>query len=547
MMKNSTNLTKLSIAGFLLFSPVSIFAYPVSVLVVNPESSAIHLTAIGFALTFVTSLAYVSLMLLLKKIQRFTVLKFLLIITITGAIRGYVFYWVNDLLNLIQPSHLSERIVSSVLTTLIWLSSSNLIINISRNFKNEYQGALNQFLASQVAQATLDLKSEKELNELNQLQKDLSETLSELFKKGDNETFNKISERLTFHINDQLRPLSRRIWLRSLNEYPVINYKILLRDSIKLLNFPGYAFFLIMTGLAILNNLFLRSLTESILRTATYLAATWLVYKIYRMTFQSKQDTNINALFLIFIGTIPIFISEYCAAIFGFKTNFLAASLIIPIPIAVIIVLALFDLTTKDREFLMVLLEKNGDDYYYQTTKGVNLKDRQLASYLHNSFQSELLALSSQLAAAAISQDKGMTSEVLQRVSAIASRSLSEDLAKIHEEPLSRLDSVIDSWANLLDIRLNIPKSLLLEKLNSVTFVQTVEEIASNTFRHDKGTELEISAELGEIGVKLYFQSNGQEPLIKSKGMGKSWLNQISISPWTIVKNEVGTLVTLEI
>ena len=168
-------------------------------------------------------------------------------------------------------------------------------------------------------------------------------------------------------------------------------------------------------------------------------------------------------------------------------------------------------------------------------------------SYLHNSFQSELLALSGQLAAAAMSNDKAETSAVLQRVNSVANRSLAEDLTQINEKPLSRLNSVIESWRNLLDIEISISDDVIKTNLNSVVFVQTVEEISSNAFRHDKATKLKVTAETGDIGTKLIFQSNGTQPINKSKGMGKSWLNQISLTPWTIEKNDEGTLITLEI
>jgi len=542
-----TNLTHLSIAGFVLYSPVSILAYPVSVLVVNSKSSVIQLTVIGIAITSMTFVLYETFIIALRKLIAFPILKFLSIVAIVGALRGCIFYWINDFLGLNQPSKFNERVISSVLTTLFWLSASNLIINISRNFRNEYQGALNQFIASQVTNATLNLKPNSEYEEINQFQKDLSKTLSELLKNTDAKTFSKISEKLTFHINEQLRPLSRRIWLRSLSEYPVINYRTLILDSIKLLNFSNNAFLLIMSCLAILNNLFLRSFTESISRTSTYIASSWIICKVYKITLHSKENIKYNYLFLVGIGIIPIFFSEFSAGIFGYQTNFLAASLITPIPFAVIIVLALFDLTSKDRVFLMNLLEKNEKNIFDQTSKGVSHSERELASYLHNSFQSELLALSGQLAAAAISKDKEKTSQVLQKVSAMASRSLSDELAKINEKPLIRLNSVIESWRNLLEIRIEIPRSFLEEKLNTVIFVQTVEEIASNTFRHSKGTSLVISAEPGDFGIKLYFQSDGKEPISKSKGIGKSWLNQVSLSAWNIEKNDKGTLVTVEI
>lgn len=541
------NIFKLSNSGFWLYSPVSILAYPVSVLVVNPGSSPAELTLAGFAITLCTYALYLAIEIVSKSLKRFTTTLFFVTVIVTGAIRGVFFYWANDILNMVQPTPLKERVIASTITTMLWLSAANIIINISRNFKLEYQGTLNQYLASQVAQATLNIQNNKELTEISNFQKDLSTSLKELLRVTDSSTFEKISERITFHINEQLRPLSRRIWVRSLSEYPVINYRSLIKDSISLLNFSYWLFLCIMSALAILNNLFLRDFNESLWRTVTYILPTLIGLAIFNKSRVRFVGLRNNWIFLITISFIPIYISEFVALALGYETNFLATALITPIPIAVIIVLSLLNLTNSDREFLLKLLERSGDSIYTQTSSGVNLNQRQIASYLHNSFQSELLALSGQLAAAAISNDKAETSAVLQRVNAIANRSLAEDLTHINEKPLSRLNSVIESWKNLLDIEISIAEDVIQTKLNSVVFVQTVEEISSNAFRHDKASKLRVTADAGEIGTKLKFQSNGTQPIYKSKGMGKSWLNQISLTPWTIEKNSQGTLITLEI
>lgn len=541
------NILKISSAGFWLYSPVSILAYPVSVLVVNPGSSPTVLTLTGLVITIGAYAFYAMMEILSKNLKQYTATLFLVTVIATGSIRGVLFYWANDFLNMTQPTPLNERVIASMITTMLWLSAANVVINISRNFKREYQGTLNQYLASQVAQATLSIQNNQELLEINKFQSDLSTSLSDLMQATDTSTFEKISERITFHINEQLRPLSRRIWVRSLSEYPVINYRSLIKDSISLLNFPYWLFLAIMSALAILNNLFLRGINESLWRTITYILPSFLGLQIFSKLRGKFVGLKINWIFLIAISFIPIYISEFVVLALGYETNFLATALITPIPMTVIIVLSLLDLTNRDREFLLRLLEQSGDSIYTQTSSGVNLNQRQIASYLHNSFQSELLALSGQLAAAAMSNDKVETSAVLQRVNAVANRSLAEDLTKINEKPLRRLKSVIESWGNLLDIEISIAEDVLQTRLNSVVFVQTVEEIASNAFRHDKASKLKITAEAGVIGTKLIFQSNGTQPITKSKGMGKLWLNQISLSPWTIEKNSEGTLITLEL
>jgi len=187
----------------------------------------------------------------------------------------------------------------------------------------------------------------------------------------------------------------------------------------------------------------------------------------------------------------------------GFENNYFAAVLIIPIPPVVIIILSLLDLTQKDQASLLMLLEEHGDSIFNDLAPGVDLNQRQIASYLHNSFQSELLGLSTQLAAAALSKDKDAASSVLQRASSVANRSLSENLIRMNDQPLDHLTQLIKSWENILSIKIVIPQDVLHEKLNNVVFVQTVEEIASNAFRHDRATELTIKCSGGLLGTNI--------------------------------------------
>jgi hypothetical protein len=545
------HLTTLTVAGFLLYSPISILAYPVSVLVVNPESSILLLFIVGLLITFASFLLYLALLKLAKSefIKKSTpnYVYFVSGIILVGAFRGVIFYYFNEALDLQQPSSFFKRVLASAFTTVFWLCAANVIINLSRSFKRRYQSTLNQFLASRISAPSNGQSSSDSNADIRSLEDDLSKSLSGLLGKSDSQTFNRVSGELTLLINERLRPLSRRIWLRSLNEYPVVNYKGLFKDSLRMLTFSRTIFLLIMTLLALLNNLFLRSISESFWRTLTYLLATVLCILLYDISVKKWHSIYLNSVFIFSIGFIPILLSEMTAGFLSFENNYFAAMLIIPIPPVVLIVLSLFDLTQKDQASLLTLLEEHGDSIFSDLAPGVDLNQRQIASYLHNSFQSELLALSKQLAAAALSKDKDAASSVLQRASSVANRSLSENLVRMNDQPLDHLTQLIKSWENILSIKIVIPQDVLHEKLNSVVFVQTVEEIASNAFRHDRATELTIKCSEGLVGTKLFFQSNGSQPISKSQGMGDTWLNQISLTAWTIEKNALGTLIVLEL
>lgn len=545
------NLIRLSTAGFALYSPISILAYPVSLLVVNPGASPLQLLLLGVILTMLSFMFYFPLMKLHNKYaikpSTFAVSFFISIIAATGAFRGVLFYYFDSIFNYEQPSSFLNRVLASMLTSIFWLTASNVVINISRSFRSKYQSTLNQYLAAHLSAGTTDIKLTPEFLEFTDLRKDLTNSLINLLESGTPESFGEESEKLTLQINEQLRPLSRRIWLRSLNEYPVINVKILIRDSLAALTFSRKLFILVMFFLALLNNLFLRSIGESLWRTGSYLLATYLILFFVDKFHLLGKNIGRNILIISLISIIPIYLSEFLAGFLGFNQNFLATALITPVPVAVIVVLSFIDLSNSDRSFLLSLLEEKSSEIYAETSKGIDHNKRQLASYLHNTFQSELLALSQQLAAAALTRDKDKTAKVLQRVSAVANRSLSEDLSRMNQKPLERLESVVLSWENLLTIDIQIENDFLNEHLDRITFIQTLEEVATNAFRHDRATRLTVTAEMGEVGVRVSFQSNGTQPLSKSKGLGTLWLNQVSLTPWSIEKNGLGTQIVVEI
>ncbi len=133
------NLIRLSTDGFALYSPISIIAYPVSLLVVNPSASPLQLLLLGVILTMLSFMFYFPLMKLHNKfaikLGTFAVGFYIFVIAATGAFRGVLFYYFDDFFNYEQPSSFLNRVLASTLTSMFWLAASNVVINISRSFR----------------------------------------------------------------------------------------------------------------------------------------------------------------------------------------------------------------------------------------------------------------------------------------------------------------------------------------------------------------------------------------------------------------------------
>ncbi len=533
----------LSKAGFFLYSPISILAFPVTVLVINPGASLANLTLAGVALTAAIFLCYLPFIWLDKKISQPGALKFANFFAaaiVVGAVRGYFFFLMVDALDLKAPGDLINRVLASTATTLFWLCTANILINFSRTFRARYQQSLNRFIKRNLAAIPSLMPSDQSTTELASLQAELTKSLASRLEDGAADNLREVAELLKSKINLQLRPLSRRIWLRSLNEYPVIRFRQMLKDCIQFLDFSKPLFFSAMLFLALLDNVFIRTFTESLARTLTFFA---ILYAIMLLS-KTRLFPN-NYVYLAVIGITPVVGSEYTSHLLGYSGSWTATLLISLVAPALAIVLSLFNLTLRDHGLIIELLENYEIQKHTDTSKSFDPGERHLASYLHNSLQSELLAVAGQLEEAATSNDREKSSEILQRVSSLINRSFIDDFQKFAESPLERLETIRKSWNGILDIKIDIPETLLNSPERNANLVQTIEEFAANSYRHGKATQITASATANSIGLHLTLHSNGTSKISTKRGLGSEWLDQIALTPWKMQSTRTGT--TLEI
>ena len=534
----------LSKAGFILYSPISILSFPVTLLVVNPGASLPLLIASGLALTAVIFACYLPFTwldgLITKNNYALKFTNFLIAAIATGAIRGYLFYLTVDALDLNAPGGLLNRILASTATTLFWLCTANILINLSRAFRARYQQALNKFIQRNLPVIPSFMPSDQSAAELANLQEEFFKSFAARLEDDDAENLREVAELLKSKINLQLRPLSRRIWLRSLNEYPVIRFRQMLKDCIAFLDFSKKIYISALLFLALLDNVFIRTLTESLVRTTSFFAILLAIMSLSKTRFFSN-----NYLYMIAIGITPVIRSEYASLLLGYSGSWTATLLISLVAPALMIILSLFNLTLRDHALIIELLESYEIHKIPNTSKPFDIGERHLASYLHNSLLSELLAIAGQLEEAAVSNNREKSSEILQRVSSLINRSFIDDFQKFAESPYERLEAVRKSWMGILDIKIDVPQAILNFPERNAALVQTIEEFAANSYRHGKATQITATAFNNSIGIHLTLHSNGAEKISAKRGLGSEWLDQIALTPWKIQSTPSGT--TLEI
>jgi hypothetical protein len=519
---------------------------PVTVLVANPQGPFLILLAAGFLLTITIAPIYFIFVFLDRRIQgpnqNLRLAIFLLSSFVTGGVRGLILYEIVDYLDLRESGTLSNRIFASIITTLIWLSAANLLINYSRDFRGRYQKTLAIYIQRNfTGQEAISPSSQSKID-LELVQKSLTDMVSAILAKKSEGNLKTLANDIRGKINEELKPLSQRIWLKSLDEYPVFRYTQMFRDSIALLDFSRVIYLAILAALALFNNALIRSALESFLRTTSF-----LLVQIFMISLYKNRGKIQNILFLVAVGFLPVMASEFLVELAGYEGSWLATFIISPVAPAILIVLSLFRLTLRDHTLIIELLNATNSKQSATSAHVSAIGERHLASFIHNSLQSELLAIAGQLEEAATSNNYEESARLLQRVNSLVNRSFIDEFAKFSESPLQRLDAIRKSWASILDIEVQIPAEFLDNSQRNAIIVQIIEEFAANSFRHGRATNISVTASAGRSGLALQLVSNGSGLTSTRKGLGSQWLDQISLADWELIETSEGIALHLEI
>lgn len=519
---------------------------PVTVLVANPDGNFFTLFTAGIILTLAIAPIYSFFVIINKRIkdtqQISSLVLFLLSSIVTGGCRGLFLYGLVDHLNLKQSGTLSNRIFASIVTTLIWLSAANLLINYSRDFKSRYQKTLAIYIQRNLSGSGDLSPSDQSKLDVELVQKNLTDMVTTILAQKTESDLRGLADEIRGKINQEIRPLSQRIWLKSLDEYPIFRYTQMFRDSIFLLDFPKTIYLLIIASLAMFNNALIRSAFESFLRTSTFLVVQILLLALFR-----SRGKIQNTIFLFGVGLFPVVISEFVVDLAGYNGSWIATLTIAPVAPAILIILSLFRLTMRDHSLLIELLDRKDSSQSATSAHVSAIGERHLASFIHNSLQSELLAIAGQLEEAATSNNHHESARLLQIVNTLVNRSFIDEFEKFSDSPLKRLDMICKSWEGILDIHVDIPKELLEIPQRNAIIVQIIEEFAANSFRHGKATKITVTAEIGIAGIALTLMSDGSGLSSTRKGLGSQWLDQIALGEWKLIESSEGISLHIEI
>jgi signal transduction histidine kinase len=474
---------------------------------------------------------------------------FFILVLLIGVVRGLGFFYLVEINNIAQPTPLLVRLATSAINTLIWLTFSCALVEATTNYSRRFSKLFNETTMALALTSRIPSRPDVDsLDNVISLKRNLAGILEKASAHGvsANELI-RAGAAVRSQIEELIRPLSHRLWFNQRRNKPEVRLYGLIGDSISQFSFVSWRFLFVWAALAfasIVNAYPMDRVLFGIAMSVALLAGVIALYRVIPKSFVERQGTRLTLFFIIFISTVPVSLADIVMPFFSFQRMLFpvsAATLLSPIAIVVLLLVeSCVRLVEQDRNWLNNLFETKIKEEIIQIQSS-------LASYLHNSLQSELTGIAYRLEASATTPDSAEAREALEKLGAIINRSISDDFANFEETPLDRLNRMISAWNGIAKVTTRIDDDCKtdLKRLNLI--VQVIEESTTNSVRHGKARNIHVEVTKADNRVIIDITTDATEREIASSGLGSKWLVENSLHVSTLSHTDSGTQFRVEI
>ncbi len=541
----------LSLTAFYFFIPTSILAVPIVFWTEALPASIAALILVGVLVTALTFMVY---WLLISIASRFSnvnrLVSGVVILLGTGIARGLIIFSLFDVFGFQNPTPLAGRIFNSVFNVFIWLGLGSILLESNRRFTRRYRALMTQILVLKLRESSDPQDGFSHIaQQILQMQMRIRGVVEKIQSSSPGSPPEKVlAMTLRKEVEEELRPLSQRLWVKSIFDPPAVRIGSSAKTAIKDLKVRFHLIAIIYLVVIILNVFLLTGPTVAIsYGVLTYL--TFLLLNELRKEIIRRLNSHVakaNVVFVVFVGFAVNLGSTYVLDLLGLNHSYSAAILIAPTLSILVISASFIELALGDRETLIGILStetKAQDSEHLERVRRGNA-----ASYIHNSLQSELTSLVFQLDSIAENPDPIRSKLIMEKVESFISRSRSEDFRNFLETPEVRLKRVAQSWEGIAAIEFYVDQEIYTDPVRASLMVQLIEESIANAVRSGRANKVDIRAEFSAETLKITVRDNGSAPMTNMKqGFGSKWIDSVAISHWTLEESEKGRTLTVEI
>lgn len=453
------------------------------------------------------------------------------LIVLGALVRGFLMYALSDTFGFESVAGLSQRLANSVSTTVLWLLIFTMFFDAAKSFQRRYSKVFDR--------AAISLAASVPGSEVAKILGDIQDDLRQIGSAAIDETrvkmeMERIAAALEQEVLTKIKSQSGELWRVSAQQVPKLRVAPLFRMALANLNYPIALVLTAFGTTSLLNIASTVGLESAAWRVAVALLLVAGVDYVYRRVLRPrlKRQLLANVGFLLFVGAIvqlPLGLVGYIFESSSAPVVFVLFAMI-SAPLLMIL-LSVLQLAKFSRQQLIDDLIESSKVLPATAPDG-STSPSTLASFLHNSLQSELQSII--LALKKVSTEESgveIGKASLERLRLISNRSLDEQFAEFNNVPLDHLHQVIVGWRGILDIKLDWPESHQATSAKLPTVVQIIEEVASNSAVHGGATAMKVKVRERNSVFTIEIRNNAIElSMLKAEGQGSNWLQNFAVS-----------------
>ena len=459
---------------------------------------------------------------------------FFALLGLFGAVRGYALHLILPIFEISDPYTLLKSIISSTIFTLLFYCLASFIIKIlimpTEIFQREFSRATITRVNS--TRPSDDTLTESEyLDSMQSIKKAVYKHLpSDSLTNPSQLEILSASREIQNQIDLVIRPFSQRLWIGTFGEIKSIGLTHSLHEVIVNPQFSkhlllGFQFFVGVIGIGLATN----SLSIGLIRSFFGTLGTAIVLMVFSHLRGEREriSKGSGVLLLLAIGIIPVVVGSLSTLTTITSGDLLGGIVVSPIIPVVVIASSLYRLILEDKRFAITVARSVRITQQNLSSKdSSSYEDFNLAGYLHNSLQSDLLRISKHLEKSA-QEESSETVAHLDELSTILNRSM-EDVSKLRAQGLDRLSAIAESWTGIADIQLEIVEPFSLSNEKEGALVSMLEEMITNSVRHGAASTIKIKVASDADITIVKISHDGVEMSSKGAGLGTKWINQYS-------------------
>lgn len=537
----------LSYLAVVLYAPISFFSYLLASL--GQESLLNQILIQAFILTVCIEFLLVGFskwqILYLEKNAKPSILIYFSPWIVIGIVRAVIVSsFLNYSMGQVHES-LYSRIPVSIVATFLWLGLLTYLINQStsynKNFTLLFSSAVMETTKQEYPNGKIQLN---EVPEIQEFREELNGLLD--FDSLDENQLERIylaANLIKAHIQLVLRPLSHRLWISADFQVPKVRFWRLLRDSLHDLKFSIFRVITPWATLFFLGALPFFPPEKSLIISLTFIASLVFPLLLGRLLLHLSfsGEVVISFLFLLYcLIPVPLsnFLLEYFSYDFQLTNVTLIHSLTALTGCSLILANSVSYLIRSDRTSILASIPE---------ALRLISERKYIASYVHNSMQSQLTSIALQLEKA---RNEGISPEVrgaLERLGSLINREISNDFVPDKSSFQQQLEELRESWRGLVSIDFQGFSNSHIKLDESRLLLFFIEEVITNSVRHGGANEISFEIKISDERFILVVSHDGKRPIVEGSGLGTTWLDEYAGRKWSISSEHERTTLTAEI